>query len=132
MKFKQISIVAFVFGALLMTGCTCSQSTDKEGGSATAQNDSNEEKVDVKNAFIVDVRTPAEFNEGSFKGAVNIPLSTVEENIEKFKGKEQVVVLCKSGTRAGKAINILEQHGISNPINAVNQSHLEELKKEEK
>lgn len=43
-------------------------------------------------AYLVDVRSPAEFNGGSIKGAVNIPLDSVPNQISKFKGKKGVVV----------------------------------------
>jgi rhodanese-related sulfurtransferase len=39
----------------------------------------------VKNgAQIIDVRTPAEFNGGHIKGAKNIPLQSLNQNLEKL------------------------------------------------
>ena len=72
----------------------------------------------IKNgAFLVDVRTPAEWAEGHVNNSVNIPLDIVESNIELFKGKDQVIVFCRSGNRSGQAKVILEQHGIANVTN---------------
>jgi len=72
----------------------------------------------VKNgAFLVDVRTPAEFAEGSVKGAVNIPLDKVKEQLSKFIVKKNIVVFCRSGNRSGQAKNILEQNGFQDVIN---------------
>ncbi len=72
----------------------------------------------IKNgAFLVDVRTPAEWAEGHVNHSVNIPLDTVESNIDLFKGKDQVIVFCRSGNRSGQAKAILEQHGIANVTN---------------
>jgi rhodanese-related sulfurtransferase len=68
-------------------------------------------------AFLVDVRTPAEFAEGNVEQSINIPLDTIEQNIEKFKGKENIIVFCRSGNRSGQAKIILEQHGIKNVTN---------------
>lgn len=73
--------------------------------------------INAKGTFLVDVRTPAEFAEGSAKGAVNIPLDKVEAELEQFKGKEAIVVFCRSGNRSGQAKYILEQKGIQNVIN---------------
>ncbi len=43
-----------------------------------APTDNSELREAIKNgAFLVDVRTPAEFSAGSVKGAVNIPLDKV-------------------------------------------------------
>ena len=41
-----------------------------------------------KGAFLVDVRTPSEFNAGHVNNSVNIPLDSVEDNLEKFKNKK--------------------------------------------
>ena len=41
------------------------------------------------NTFYVDVRTPAEFAQGSVKGAINIPLDQIENQLAKFKGKKK-------------------------------------------
>lgn len=69
------------------------------------------------NAFLVDVRTPGEFAGGSAKGAVNIPLDQIINNIDQFLGKENIVVFCRSGNRSGQAKAILEQKGIKNITN---------------
>ena len=54
-------------------------------------------KVDIKatiaeGAFLVDVRTPGEFNSGHVKGSVNIPLDSVTHQLAKFKNKSHIVV----------------------------------------
>ncbi|WP_353196039.1 rhodanese-like domain-containing protein [Parapedobacter defluvii] len=68
-------------------------------------------------AFLVDVRTPAEFSAGSVKGAVNIPLDSVPSELSKFKGKKSIVVFCRSGSRSGQAKRMLEQNGFHDVIN---------------
>lgn len=68
-------------------------------------------------AYLVDVRTPAEFSAGSVKGAVNIPLDKVSGQLSKFKGKEPIVVFCRSGSRSSQAKSILELNGFQHVIN---------------
>ncbi len=70
-----------------------------------------------KGAFLVDVREPGEYAGGTAKGAVNIPLGNVAAELSKFKGKENIVVFCRSGNRSGQAKTILEQNGFKNVIN---------------
>jgi rhodanese-related sulfurtransferase len=66
-----------------------------------------------KGAVIVDVRTPAEFNTGHLKGAVNIPLDSINKQIEKIrKTSKPVIAVCRSGSRSGIAVNILKSAGI--------------------
>jgi len=68
-------------------------------------------------AFLVDVRSPSEFASGHVKGSANIPLDQVASQLSKFKGKEQIVVFCKSGNRSSQAKSILEQNGFTNVTN---------------
>lgn len=75
------------------------------------------QSVIKEGAFLVDVRTPMEFSEGSVKGAVNIPLDQVSFQLSKFKNKKHIVVFCRSGARSGQAKSILEQSGFSNITN---------------
>ena len=58
-------------------------------------------------AFLVDVREPSEFAGGTANGAVNIPLGNVIKELDKFKGKDNIVVFCRSGNRSGQAKTIL-------------------------
>lgn len=68
-------------------------------------------------AFLVDVRTPSEFAEGNAKGSTNIPLDQVQDQLSKFKGKEHIIVFCRSGNRSSQAKAILEQNGFTNVTN---------------
>lgn len=64
-------------------------------------------------ATIIDVRTPAEFQSGHPKGAVNIPLQTIESKIKDIKKmKQPILVCCASGMRSASAKAILEKHEI--------------------
>lgn len=75
------------------------------------------EKTDYKQliengAIVIDVRTKEEFNNGHFKNSKNIPLDSLGGKVEKLKGKE-VILVCRSGARAGRAKGILQSHGIT-------------------
>jgi len=68
-------------------------------------------------AFLVDVRSPGEFNSGHVKGSVNIPLDSIPNQLAKFKNKKNIIVFCRSGMRSSQAKNILKQNGFTNVIN---------------
>lgn len=68
-------------------------------------------------AFLVDVRSPQEYAEGHVKGSVNIPVGDIMNYLSKFKGKENIVVFCRSGNRSSMAKSILEAKGFQNVIN---------------
>ena len=78
----------------------------------------NTENIDIKEATIIDVRTPAEFMMGNVKGSINIPLDEVASRVEEFKNiKGNVVLCCASGGRSGQATMFLQQNGLSNVYN---------------
>lgn len=68
-------------------------------------------------AFLVDVRTPAEFADGHVQGSVNIPLDRIASELPRFKGRKNIVVFCRSGARSGQAKAILEQNEFTNVVN---------------
>ena len=68
-------------------------------------------------AFLVDVRSQGEFAQGHVKGSVNIPLDLVAAQLQKFKGKKNIVVFCRSGSRSSQAKTILERNGFTNVTN---------------
>jgi phage shock protein E len=95
-----------------------------------AQTDqTNLQKVIEEGAFLVDVRTPQEFADGHVKGSVNIPLDRVPNQLDKFKGKENIVVFCRSGARSGQAKSILEKNGYTNVINGGSWQQVDKLVK---
>lgn len=78
--------------------------------------------VDLKSvinegAFLVDVRTPAEFAEAHVPGSVNIPLDKIASELPRFRGRKNIVVFCRSGARSGQAKTMLEQSGFANVVN---------------
>jgi phage shock protein E len=67
---------------------------------------------------IVDVRSPDEYAEQHFPGAINIPLEEIHGRISEVKKlKKPVVTYCRSGIRSGMAVTVLKQHGIDDVIN---------------
>jgi rhodanese-related sulfurtransferase len=68
-------------------------------------------------AFLVDVRTPEEFESGHVTASVNIPLDQVAERLDEFEGKDHIIVFCRSGNRSAMAKAILAQNGFANVTN---------------
>jgi phage shock protein E len=67
-------------------------------------------------ALLIDVRTPAEFRSGSVKGAINIPVDSITSRFAQIKGKDTVVVFCRSGNRSRMAKQLLTELGVKNVI----------------
>ena len=76
------------------------------------------ENIDIKEATIIDVRTPGEFMMGKVEESINIPLDEVPSRIEEFKTIEgDIILCCASGNRSGQATMFLQQNGLSNVYN---------------
>ncbi len=70
-------------------------------------------------ARLVDVRTPDEFKDGSYDGAINIPLAALLARQEELGPKDRPIILfCASGARSGLGARLLKQAGFSEVINA--------------
>lgn len=79
----------------------------------------NMTNIDLQNSMIVDVREKSEFAAGHSDKSINIPLSEIQAGrLDDFKNtnKENIVLVCRSGNRAGQAEQILKQNGITKKI----------------
>ena len=66
-----------------------------------------------KGAVVLDVRNPGEWAEGHVKGAKLISLNDIPQKVEEIKAwNKSVIVVCRSGGRAGSALSYLQQAGI--------------------
>lgn len=63
-------------------------------------------------ALVIDVRSPQEFKSGHAKKSKNIPLNNLKSKTASLKGKE-IILVCKSGGRAGIAKSLLRKEGIT-------------------
>lgn len=70
-----------------------------------------------RDAQIIDVRTSTEFSAGHIRGAINIPLSLISENLSKIKKDRPVITCCASGMRSASAKNLLISQGFKEVYN---------------
>ena len=69
-------------------------------------------------AKVVDVRSPDEFRDGAYAGAVNIPLQDLGRRLAEIPKDKAVVLYCASGARSGMAARVLKQAGYADVVNA--------------
>lgn len=68
--------------------------------------------MDKEGLVLVDVRTPEEYADGHIPNAINLPVAELPELLDALPNKDQkLVVYCRSGFRAGKAIDYLKSQG---------------------
>lgn len=88
-------------------------STIPEGWMVTGQIDAVNELIDA-GAVLIDVREESEYAEGHIPGAVNVPIRTLTQNLDKIPAEGPVLIYCASGHRAGMALSSLQALGYDN------------------
>ncbi len=72
----------------------------------------------VNMEYLIDVRTPEEFAEGHYTGAVNHELLLMQDGLlPEYPHDSSIYLYCRSGTRAEQAKEILESAGFSHVFN---------------
>lgn len=69
------------------------------------------------NNFILDVRTPDEFELGHIEGAVNIEVDQIRNRLDEIPKDEKIIIYCGVGLRGYFAARILNQKGFSEVYN---------------
>jgi len=83
----------------------------------------------LNNASVIDVRTPGEFEDGHYPGAVNIPLNELPQRLQELEEmKKPIVACCRSGARSSMAVSILKQNGLNEVYNAGGLQDILQLK----
>lgn len=67
--------------------------------------------------MILDVREPWEVAICAIAGSVNVPLSTLPQNLNRLPERGPLVVLCHHGMRSMQAVAWLRQNGFENATN---------------
>jgi len=86
-----------------------------------AKGTSTAEAVDVTEAqrrqragaLIVDVREPEEWREGHVAGARHIPLGALTARLAELPRDQEILTMCRSGNRSGRAQSLLQGQGFS-------------------
>ncbi|MDR6921530.1 MULTISPECIES: rhodanese-like domain-containing protein [Chryseobacterium] len=99
------TIFGFIFTlSLALTSCNTTSKT-------ITPRTNLREVVNSSDVTLVDVRIPEQYSAGTAKGAINIPLAEIQNNIDALKGKK-VVVFCNKGIQADQAMEILKKNGM--------------------
>lgn len=63
------------------------------------------------NFLILDVRSKEEFSQGHIPGALNFSHKDIAKRLSEIPDDKDLIIYCRSGKRAGIAINILSKNG---------------------
>lgn len=72
-----------------------------------------------KDALLIDVRSPAEYEAGHLRDAILLPVNAIAMHIDRIAPDKAapIVVYCQSGGRSASARQLLMQMGYQNVLN---------------
>jgi len=74
-------------------------------------------QLHAPNNFILDVRTPDEFELGKIEGAVNIEVDQLRNRLDELPKNQRIIIYCGVGLRGYFAARILMQKGFKDVVN---------------
>ena len=96
------------YGAAPAAGGAPAIEQGKESGTITVASFEKIMKDAPDSIALIDVRDPSEFATGTFKGAVNVPINTLEKNIDKLPKDKPIVFFCGAAGRGGEAHDMVK------------------------
>ncbi len=90
---------------ILITITGCAEASIKEALNPTSKTVTSSEASSLieDGALLIDVRTKEEYDENHITGAINIPLSDIEEGNIDYDKDTVIIVYCRSGNRSATA-----------------------------
>lgn len=80
----------------------------KEAGSIAVASFERIYREAPDSVHLIDVREPQEVANGTFKGALNLPVSSLEKNLDKLPGDKPIIFFCGAGARSGEAHDMVK------------------------
>jgi rhodanese-related sulfurtransferase len=74
-------------------------------------------KLVADGALIIDVRSKSEFQGGHIKQSLNIPLQSLEGQLQRVPKNRVIITCCASGMRSANAATMLKSHGYKEVYN---------------
>ena len=108
---KKICLALFIL--ILSSSCIFSKG---EGYKRISMDEAKTLMEKEEGYILLDVRTKGEYESGYISGAINIPLSDIDEKIISFlpDKSQMILVYCRSGNRSREASDKLSKLGYTN------------------
>jgi rhodanese-related sulfurtransferase len=90
------------------------QETDSKSDKYLIEAENFKSSIEKKNAVVLDVRTPKEFDESHIIGAINIDYKNenFREEVQKLDKGKKYFIYCRSGKRSANSRKIMNELGI--------------------
>lgn len=107
---RKLPLILTLLLSLLLSGCTA------DPGYISISQDEALKMMNEDSPVIVDVRTIDEYNELHIRGAICIPVDTIDESVRDYlpDSDQLILVYCRSGNRSRQASAKLAALGYTN------------------
>lgn len=108
------AVILGIFGLAYVTGPSAesrAEASASHSGGSSRVDGAGARALVARGATLLDVRTPAEFEEGHVDGALNIPVQVLAQRLADVPRDQPVVVYCRSGARSAAASEVLTEAG---------------------
>ena len=85
--------------------------TSNESGITKIDVETLQNRLENEEITLLDVREVDEYEGGHIEGAVNAPLSSLNETELPYPKDEPIYVICRSGNRSAQAAQLLKERG---------------------
>ncbi len=118
-------VSAILLSLCSLTACAKQKNADvanttTKTGTSNNNKQAEDQPTRAKNYLLLDVRSQVEYSRDGLKEAISIPYKDIENKINSITGGNKnipIKVHCRSGNRAGVAIQTLQKMGYSNVEN---------------
>jgi phage shock protein E len=106
-------VIALIAAALLLTGCSTSSNANNLSVTEFSA------KAAEAGVITLDVRTPGEYAEGHLQGSqlIDFQSGNFENEIATLDKNATYAVYCRSGSRSGQAVKVMQDAGFTNVFN---------------
>lgn len=80
----------------------------KDAGTITVASFERIFKEAPASVHLIDVRDPQELATGTFKNAINMPINSLEKNLDKLPTDKPIIFFCGAGARSGEAYDMVK------------------------
>lgn len=112
--------VLALLAVIAVAACDSGDASSGAPGAYTVSADEAVEIIEAGEATVIDVRSPAEYDEAHIVGAVNIDVDGAgfADRIAALDPDAPILVYCRSGNRSARAAALMEQAGIEDIADA--------------
>lgn len=113
-----MKIVSIIIGTLLLISCSGQAQNGNSESKLIGPKEFKTEMQQENDFYLIDVRTPAEYNAGTIEGATNLNIygDNFKAELDKLDKEKPVYVFCAVGGRSGQAAKILKEKGFKEII----------------